>query len=401
MARREEDSGVLALWQEAVDGQHDALRRLVEHLVRRVLEEEMSAFLGAGPHERTEERRGYRNGHSPRALKTRVGTIELEVPRDREGRFQTQVFERYQRSEKALLLAVAQMYVQGVSTRKVKQITEALCGLEVCRSQVSELAKDLDGEIAAWRMRHLEQAYAYLVLDAHYEKVRRRGRVVSEGVLKVVGIGQDGYREVRGVWMAPLESEATWSGVFGELLERGLQGVSYVVSDGHKGLRAALQKYFPQALWQRCQVHFLRNMLGHVRQGDRAQVLELLRATTQAPSLQSARQALGSAGETLRGLYPRLADLLEEQGEEILAVYHLPASHRRLMHSTNMVERLNQEIRRRTRVIRIFPDDASCLRLTAALAMEQSEEWTERRYLTMQEEEKAPAGKREAEMVSA
>jgi transposase-like protein len=400
MARREEDSGLLALWQEARDGQDDALRRLVEHLVQRVLEEEMTALLGAGPHERTPERRGYRNGHSPRALKTRVGTIELEVPRDREGRFQTQVFERYQRSEKALLLAIAEMYVQGVSTRKVKEITEALCGLEVSRSQVSELAKDLDGEIAAWRMRPLEQPYPYLVVDAHYEKVRRSRRVVSDGVLKVVGIGADGYREVLGVWMAPLESEATWSEVFRELIERGLEGVRYVVSDDHKGLRAAAEKHFPQALWHRCQVHFLRNMLGHVRQGDRGQVLDLLRAITQAASLQAARQALGSAVEALRGPYPRLADLLEEQGEEILAVYQLPAPHRRLMRSTNMIERLNQEIRRRTRVIRIFPDDASCLRLTAALAMEQSEEWAERRYLTM-EVEKAPARERAAEMVSA
>jgi putative transposase len=329
-----------------------------------------------------------------------VGTIELEVPRDREGRFQTQVFERYQRSEKALLLAVAQMYVQGVSTRKVKKITEALCGLEVSRSQVSELAKGLDGEIAAWRSRPLEQPYPYLVVDAHYEKVRRTGRVVSEGVLKVVGIGADGYREVLGVWMAPLESEATWSDVFRELAERGLEGVRYVVSDDHKGLRLAVEKHFPQALWHRCQVHFLRNVLGHVRQADRAAVMELLRTITQAPSLQAARQALSSAVEGLRGPYPRLADLVEEQGEEVLAVFQLPASHRRLMRSTNMVERLNQELRRRTRVIRIFPDDASCLRLTAALAMEQSEEWAERRYLTMQEE-KTPAKDRLADAVTA
>ncbi len=399
MARRGEDTGLLALWQEAVGGEDDALRRLVEHVVQRVLEEELTAFLGAGPSEHTPERRGYRNGHTPRSLKTRVGTLELEVPRDREGRFQTQVFERYQRSEKALLLAIVQMYVQGVSTRKVKQITEALCGVDVSRSQVSELSKDLDSEIAAWRMRPLEQAYPYLVVDAHYEKVRRRGRVVGEGVLKVVGVGADGYREVLGVWMASLESEATWSDVFRELGERGLEDVRYVVSDDHKGLRAAIEKHFPQALWQRCQVHFLRNMLGHVRQGDRAQVLELLRAVTQAPGLAGARQALGSAVEALRGPYPRVAELLEEQGEEILAVYELPAPHRRLMRSTNMVERLNQEIRRRTRVIRIFPDDPSCLRLTAALAIEQSEQWGERRYLTM-EVHRAPAREQVAEAVS-
>jgi transposase-like protein len=360
---------------------------LVERVVQRVLEEEMTAFLGADLYQRSEDRRGYRNGHKPRVLKTRVGALELQVPKDREGHFRTEVFERYQRSEKALMLAVAQMYVWGVSTRKVKKITEVLCGLEISRSQVSELAKGLDEEIAAWRGRRLEKEYPYLVVDAHFEKVRKGLRVVSEGVLKVIGVGGDGFRETLSVWVADTESEATWGEVFRGLTQRGLQGVSYVVSDDHKGLVAAIEKHFQGVLWQRCQVHFARNVLGKVRKGDRKRVLGLLRAITNADNLEGARESLREAAEALRCAYPQVAKMLEEDGEEILAVYQLPEGHRKRMRSTNMVERLNQEFRRRSRVVRIFPDEGSCVRLMSALAIEFNEEWMERRYLDMEAEE--------------
>ena len=399
MARRKQDSDLLALWQEGCSEDSDGLRFLVERVVQRVLEEEMTAFLGAEVYQRSEDRRGYRNGYKPRTLNTRVGTLEFQVPKDREGRFRTEVFERYQRSEKALMLAVAQMYVNGVSTRKVKRITEALCGLEISRTQVSQLAKGLDEEIAAWRGRRLEKDYPYLVVDAHYEKVRRGAKVVSEGVLKVIGVGDDGFRETLGVWLADTESEATWSEVFKDLMGRGLEGVRYVVSDDHKGLVAAIDKHFQGVLWQRCQVHFVRNVLGHVRKGDRKRVLELLRGITNARSLETAREAVRGAVERLNEDYPQVAGMLDEHGEEILAVYQLPEGHRKRMRSTNMVERLNQEFRRRTRVVRIFPDEASCVRLSAALAMEINEEWMERRYLDMEAEDLSgteAAGKREA-----
>ena len=399
MARRKKDSGFAALWQEAFAREDDSLRFLVEHVVQRVLEEEMTAFLGAESYQRSEKRRGYRNGYKPRVLKTRVGALELQVPKDREGRFRTEVFERYQRSEKALMLAVAQMYVSGVSTRKVKKITEALCGLEISRTQVSELAKGLDEEVAIWRSRRLEKDYRYLVVDAHFEKVRKGAQVVPEGVLKVVGVAEDGFRETLGVWLADTESEATWSEVFKDLVGRGLEGVRYVVSDDHKGLVGAIKKHFQGVLWQRCQVHFVRNVLGRVRKGDRKRVLELLRGITNAQNLELAREALGRAVEELSGGYPQVAETLEQEGEDILTVYQLPEAHRKRMRSTNMIERLNQEFRRRTRVVRIFPDDPSCIRLSAALAMEINEEWMERRYLDMEAEELSDSeatGKREA-----
>jgi len=383
MARRTEDTRLLDLWQGAGEDGDDGVRRLVETVVQRVLDEELTAFLGAESYERTEGRAGYRNGYKPRQFKTRVGRLELLVPKDREGRFRTELFERYQRSEKALVLAVTEMYVHGVSTRKVKAITEALCGLEISRTQVSELAKGLDAEVQVWRSRRLEKAYPYLIVDARYEKVRQGPHVVSMGVLIVVGIAEDGYREILGTYTANTENETTWAEVFQDLQNRGLRGVVFVVSDDHKGLRHAIDRHFQGALWQRCQVHFLRNVLGHVSKKDRRWAVDLLRAITNAETLSAARQALLEAVAAFQDRYPKVAELLDEHGEEMLAVYQLPEPHRKKMRTTNMLERQNQELKRRTRVIRIFPGDASCLRLVTALAMEQSEEWQDRRYLDM------------------
>jgi len=364
---------------------------LLESVVQRVLDEELTAFLGAESHERTEDRLGYRNGYKPRQLKTRVGTLELLVPKDREGRFRTELFERYQRSEKALLLAVAEMYVQGVSTRKVKKVTEALCGLEISRTQVSELAKGLDAEIEVWRSRRLEKGYPYLIVDARYEKVRRGPHVVSCGVLIVVGIGEDGYREILGTYTANTENETTWAEAFQDLEDRGLRDVQFVVSDDHKGLRAAIDRHFPGTLWQRCQVHMLRNVLGHVSKKDRKWVVDLMRAITNAETLEEARKHLDAATTAFEERYPKVAELLDEHGEEMLAVYQLPEPHRKKMRTTNMLERENEELRRRTRVVRLFPSEGSCLRLVTALAMETSEEWQERRYLDMDATESAEA----------
>jgi transposase-like protein len=361
----------------------EPIRTLLRHTIQEVLEEERTAYLNAGPYERTEIRRGYRNGYKPRMLKTRVGTLELMVPKDREGRFQTELFEKYQRSEKALLVAVAEMYVMGVSTRKVKKITEELCGLSISRSQVSDLVKQLDEEVRTWRMRALSRQYSYLVVDARYEKIRRDGAVISQGVLIVVGVDEEGFREVLGVWCADLESEATWSRVFRELKERGLAGVSYVVSDDHEGLTKAIARYFQGVVWQRCQVHFIRNVLGMASKADRGRILSLLKEITGAQTLESARDRLHEAVDSLESSHPRIADHLDTYGEEMLAVYVLPEHHHTRMRSTNMLERLNEEIKRRTRVIRIFPNEASCVRLISALAMEMNEEWMGRKYLEM------------------
>ena len=385
MARQAKHTDVFSVWQQAAQEGDDGMRRLVERVVQEVLETEITRFLEAEPYERTRERRGYRNGYKPRLLKTRVGTLELLVPKDREGQFQTELFERYQRSEKALLLAIMQMYLEGVSTRKVRAITEELCGLEISKSQVSALSQQLDEEIQRWRERPLERSYPYLVVDARYEKVRRGGQVVSQGVLLVVGISPEGYREILGVWVADSENETSWSEVFAELSRRGLQGVRYVVSDDHQGLRKALQRHFQGAIWQRCQVHLIRNVLNLASRKDRGAVVEQLRSITEAPTREAAREALGRAVAVLEKKHPKVAAFLEDQGEETLAVYELPSEHRRRMRSTNLLERLNQEIKRRTRVIRIFPNEAACLRLISALAMETNLEWMERVYLKMDE----------------
>ena len=386
MARKKDYRDLLALWQEGSENGGDVLRHFLEVLIQDILEEEMTKFLGAQQYERTRERKGWRNGYKPRSFKTRVGRLELLVPKDREGNFQTEVFERYQRSERALVLSVVQMYLQGVSTRKVKKVVEALCGLDISRSQVSVLTKKLQEETQAWRMRALEGRYPYLVADARYEKVREGAHVVSKGVLIVVGVKSSGVREILGTWISHGETHATWSQAFEELKARGLNGVKFMLSDDDKGLKAAIQSSFPGILWQRCQVHFIRNVLGRVRKGDRTRVLELLRGITQSATLEQARRSLKEAVDALEADYPGVARLLEEDGEEILGVYALPASHRRRMRSTNMLERYNQELKRRTRVARIFPDEGSCLRLVTALAMETNEEWQERRYLDMEDE---------------
>ncbi len=385
MARKSNDSELRGVWQEAAAAGEDGMRRMVERVVQQVLEAEMTAFVGADSYEWTGERRGYRNGYKPRTLKTRVGELELMVPKDRDGQFQTELYECYQRSEKALVLAITQMYVEGVSTRKVRDITEALCGLEISKSQVSTLAVKLDDEIRQWRERSIEKTYPYLMIDARYEKVRRGGEVLSQGVLIVVGVSTEGLREVLGVWVADSESEASWSEVFSDLSRRGLRGVRYLVSDDHQGMRRAIDRHFQGVLWQRCQVHFVRNILNHTAARDKAMVLGTLRTITEAPTLLAARKALSEAIEALGRRAPKLAALLDSCAEEIRSVYQLPERHRKRMRSTNMLERVNQEIKRRTRVIRIFPNEQACVRLVSTLMIELNQEWMERIYLSMEE----------------
>ena len=385
MARKGQGIEILSGWQGGVGGE-DFIRQLVQRTAQQVLEAEMTSFLGAETYERNGERRGWRNGYKPRLLKTRVGELELMVPKDRDGEFQTELFERYQRSEKAFVLALLQMYVGGVSTRKVTAITEALCGLEISKSQVSALTSKLDAEINEWRARPLTEAYPYLIFDARYEKVRRGGVVVSQGVLVAIGISKSGYREVLGSWVAESESEASWGAVFSELKQRGLSGVSYVVSDDHAGMVKAIERHFQGAVWQRCQVHFVRNALALCGGQQRPMVLRLMKTVTEAATREAAKAALDAAIVELEKKAPKVARLLEESGEEILGVYALPEAHRKRMRTTNMLERQNQELKRRTRVVRVFPHEQSLLRLISALLMETNQEWMGRIYLRMEEE---------------
>ena len=286
------DRPMAARVREALIDQPDFFRDIIQVALQRLLEEEITLHLNADPHERTEERRGYRNGYRPRQLKTRVGTLSLLVPMDREGTFKTELFDRYQRSEKALVLSLMEMYLEGVSTRKVKDITEVLCGTSFSKSTVSRLTGQLDADLSAWRERRLgDVAYPYLVVDARYEHVRVDGRVVSQGVLVVKGVREDGQRELLAVDVADSESEATYDALFRKLKERGLHGVQLVTSGDHKGLVAAIQRHFQGASWQRCQVHFLRNARGKVARKHQAALTSDLKAIYAAPDREWALEA--------------------------------------------------------------------------------------------------------------
>jgi transposase-like protein len=381
------------------------LREIVERVVQQVLEAEMTEHIGAAPYERSATRSGHRNGYKPRTLRTRVGTLNLMVPQDREGTFSTGLFSRYQRNEKALCLALMEMYVEGVSTRKVKDITEALCGTSFSKSLVSSLAGSLDSELEAWRERRLEgTAYPYLFVDARYEKVRVGHRIVSQGVLIVSAVRDDGFREIVGVGVADTESEATYQELFRSLKRRGLSGVKLVVSDDHEGLKAAIARHFQGASHQRCQVHYTRNLLGMVSYAKRKELGADLRAIFAAPAREQALRIASSVADKWRGKgNEKVACHIEEHIEECLSCLAFPESHRRRIRTTNGLERLNQEIKRRSRVVRIFPNERSCLRLVTALAVEHSEEWiTGRRYLDMGElEGRCPEEERKAEGVIA
>jgi putative transposase len=375
--------------QEVLLDDPSFLGEIVERVVQQILEAEMSEHIGAAPYERTEKRTGQRNGYKPRTLRTRVGTLNLLVPQDREGTFSTRLFSRYQRNEKALVLALMQMYVEGVSTRKVKDVTEELCGTSFSKSLVSSLATRLDAELEAWRNRPLEgEGCPYLFVDARYEKVRVGSRIVSQGVLVVSGVRRtDGLREILAVEVANTESEATYQELFRSLKRRGLEGVELVVSDDHEGLKAAVCRHFQGASHQRCQVHYVRNLLGMVGHAKRKELGADLRAIFAAPESEQALRIASSVAEKWRQkAHEKVSEHIEEHIEECLTCLAFPESHRRRIRTTNALERLNQEIKRRSRVVRIFPNRESCLRLVTALAMEQSEEWiTGRRYLDMEE----------------
>jgi len=364
------------------------LHEIVERVLQELLEVEMTEHIGAALHERTNARKGHRNGYKPRTLRTRVGTLNLLVPQDRQSTFSTRLFARYQRNEKALVLALMEMYVEGVSTRKVKEVTEELCGTTFSKSLISQLAGSLDSELSAWRDRRLEaKAYPYLFVDARYEKVRMNGRVVSQGVLLVSGVREDGFREILAVEVADSESEATYHELFRSLKRRGLSGVELVVSDDHEGLKAAVGRHFQGASHQRCQVHYMRNLLGMVSYASRKELGADLRAIFAAPAKEQALQIASSVANKWRGKgNEKVAEHVEEHIEECLTCLAFPESHRRRIRTTNGLERLNQEVKRRTRVVRIFPNREACLRLVTALVVEQSEEWlTGRRYLDMSE----------------
>jgi len=367
-----------------LEGEQDVLKELVRTVVQQTLEAEMDAALGASKGERTEGRLGYRSGYYGRTLITRVGKLELRVPQDRQGQFSTQVFERYQRSEKALVSALAEMYIQGVSTRKVKQITEELCGHSFSASSISAIVKRLDDQLAQFANRTLEEAYPYLILDARYEKVRDCGAIRSRAVMIAIGIDWEGRRQVLAVELANRESASSWKDFILGLKQRGLKGVEVAVSDDHAGLKKALTETLPEAVWQRCYVHFLRNALDHLPRKADDDCLRELRWIYDRRDLAEARKDMAAWLLRWQEKYPKLCSWVEDNIEETLSFYRLPFGHHKHLKSTNMLERLNEEIKRRTQVVRIFPNEESCLRLIRALAVETHENWIEaNRYLDM------------------
>jgi len=374
MAKRENQNiGLVREIQKVLLDDPDFLRVLVQDNLQQVVAAEFEGFLQAQPYERTETRQGYRNGSYRRKVKTRVGTIELEVFRDREGCFSTELFRRYQRNEQAFVLSMIEMYIQGVSTRKVGKVVEALCGSNVSKSMVSSLAKELDGNIGKWRNRKLTKEYPYLVVDARYEDIRQEGVVMGQAVMIVIGISSSGQREILSVDIGDSESERHWSEVFDGLKSRGLEGVQYVVSDDNKGLVKALKRVFQGASWQRCQVHFTRNFMGKFGHRDIKEYVLKLKDVFAAPDIKQARERKKELVEGLGHVKPKVADWLDMELEGCFTVYNLPSEHRKRMRSTNMIERFNQELLRRSRVIRIFPNIESCARLFGAMCMEQSE----------------------------
>ena len=363
----------------------DFIRAAMKAALDSALEAEMTETLCAEKGERTETRLGYRAGYYHRSLITRVGTLELRVPQDRAGRFSTELFERYQRSEKALVGALAEMYVQGVSTRKVKAVTEALCGHEFSASSISQVNKSLDAALTAFSERRLAEPYPYLILDARYERVREGGVIASQAVLIAVAVDGEGRRQVLAVELANRESRSSWRDFLLALKQRGLHGVEFVVSDDHPGLKAAIREVLAEAVWQRCYVHFLRNALDYVPRKVDDDCLMELRWFYDRRDLAEVRRDRGAWLAKWQSKYPKLCDWVEDNIEETLTFYRLPLAHHKHMKSTNMLERLNQEIKRRTHVVRIFPNTASCLRLVRALAVETHENWLEAiRYLNME-----------------
>jgi transposase-like protein len=370
-----------------VESGFDGMAQAMALLLNEAMKLERSAVLHALPYERTPERRGHANGFKPKTVHSRVGDLQLAVPQTRDIPFYPSSLEQGQRSERALKLAVAEMYLQGVSTRKVAAVMEELCGLDVTSMQVSRAVKALDEELTQWRNRPLGEI-PYLLLDARYEKVRVGGAVVSCALLVAVGITPDGQRSILGVSVSLSEAEVHWREFVASLQSRGVHGVRMITSDDHAGLTQALAARFPGVPWQRCQFHLAKNLLDHVpKHLSQDEVSGELRSVFDALDRTEAERLLGRMVEKHASSAPKLAAWLEENVPQGLIVFDIPAKHRRRLRTNNLLERLNREIKRRTRVATLFPNEDSLLRLATAVLMETDEEWqTEKRYFSMKTE---------------
>lgn len=377
MTHEEKSSGLMAVLQPLIENGFDGLGDMLAVAVNFAMELERERHLGAASHERTPVRTGYANGFKPRTMQTRVGELALKVPQVRASAepFYPSALERGQRSEKALALTMGEMYVQGVSTRKVRKVMEAMCGWEVSAEQVSRGAALMDEELAKWRSRPIGCVKA-LIVDARYEKVRMDGAVVSAAVFSAIGIMEDGRRSVLGASVGTSEAEIHWRTFIESLQARGMTGVKFVVSDDHQGLKNALRATLPGAAWQRCQTHLQRNAQAYVTKQDlKKDVAADIRAVFNAPSREDADKLLEKAVAKYEGTQSKLAAWMESNIPEGLAVFALPEAMRKRLRTSNMAENLNLQIKRRTRVAGLFPNEGSLLRLASAICMEISEEW--------------------------
>jgi len=379
VTHRNDNTAFGQILEVLVENGLEGMAEAMEVIFKEAMKIEREGFLRAKSHERTTDRRGYANGYKDKRVGSRIGELGLRIPQVRdlsegEAGFYPKSLERGLRSERALKLAIAEMYVQGVSTRRVKEITRQLCGLEVSSTQVSRAAKLLDEELEAWRSRPIGEI-RYLILDARYEKVRHGGSVRDCAVLVAIGVTEEGKRSIIGVSVSLSEAEVHWREFIESLQERGMHGVMVVISDDHKGLKAARQARLTGALWQRCQCHLQRNAQAYVPKKHMSTgVADAIRAIFNASDLQEAEDRLSKMIETYRKKAPALARWAEDNIPEGLTVFKLPASHRRRLRTTNSLERVNEEIKRRTRVARLFPNEDSLLRLVSAILSEISEE---------------------------
>ncbi len=362
----------------------EGIRPVLELLLNAAMKIEREQFLGAASHERSEERRGYANGYKPKELQTRMGAVDLRVPQVRGLGFYPQSLEKGCRSERALKLAIAQMYLEGVSTRRVQDITEKLCGYDVSSTQVSRVTQELDGEFEKFRNRPIGAIY-YLILDATYLKVRHNGSVIDMAILLAYGVNAEGKREILGASASLSEAEVHWREFLQNLQSRGLRGLHLIISDDHAGLKNARRAVFPSVPWQRCQFHLSQNAQSYApKQSMRGEIAEVMREIFNSPTLEMAIEMKRRAIEMYRKRAPEFAKWLEENIEEGLTVFQFPLEHRKKLRTSNGIERVNKEIKRRTRVAVLFPNPASALRLVTGILIEIHEEWvTGRQYLDM------------------
>ena len=383
------NNDLMAKLFEALNTDHsEAMRSLLEGILNILMKLEREKTLQAKPYERTEERQGYANGFKPKVLNTRMGVLDLQVPQVRGLTFYPQCLDKGCRSERALKIAVAEMYLKGVSTRKVEAITQALCGMDFTSMQVSRAAKELDENFEAFRSRPLG-VFPYIYLDAIYLKVRHNGSVIDQSTLIAYGVNEQGTREILGASMSLSEAEVHWRNFLENLTKRGLSGVQLIISDDHRGLRKARQKVFPSISWQRCQFHLSQNAQSYApKKSLREPIAIAMRDIFNSCHLTEAKRKAREVAESFMKIAPEFSHWLEEDIEEGLVCFHFPRKHQRRIRTTNGLERVNREIKRRTRVAVLFPNAESALRLVTGVLIEIHEEWiTERRYLDMQQEE--------------